>query len=665
MSVKRASGRRLAALAVVALLASVAAQAQERPRLQVESYVVDAELHPQASRLSGRARVTFTALDDISIASFELHNGLRPTRVLDAKGRELNAERVSQDFSVRVSLPEGLANGETTTLTFEYEGVLRSADDSPVYGLNLARITAQGAYLLYAGRWFPTVGYNTSRFAATMNITVPQDWTVAGSSERPARKETAGRGRVTHSFTWGTPSFPGTILAGPLTETAHQISGVEVRTYLRAENQQHSAGLAETAARQYVFFSSLYGPAAAASLSVAELPDDTVPAAWAPGLVALNARAIADPGNYRLLANMVSRQWWGVQVSPATRDDFWIAEGFGRFSEARYVEHAAGPAAYEDAAKDMAVGAMAYDTIPLSSAGRLDVFSPEFQSMVTDKGAMILHMLRWVLGDERFDATLRDFAAAYAGKPASVEDFRRVAEQHYGEQLLWFFSQWLDSTGAPEFRNRYTVFRTPKGFRVVGEIAQDLDLFRMPMELKVDTDGESEMKVIEVVGTQSPYVIETFGRPRVINIDPNNRVLKNSAELRVRASILRGQQMVMQGSLAEALREFQRALDDNKYSSLAHYRVAEVFFLQRNYQAAANAYREALNGDAEPRWTIVWSHIQLGKIFDLTGQRERATNEYRQALQTNDNTQGALDEARRYLAEPYQRERGREMGALR
>jgi len=85
--------------------------------------------------------------------------------------------------------------------------------------------------------------------------------------------------------------------------------------------------------------------------------------------------------------------------------------------------------------------------------------------------------------------------------------------------------------------------------------------------------------------------------------------------------------------------ELNKALEVNKNSSLAHYRVAEVFFLQKNYQASANAYRESLNGDGEPRWTEVWSHLQLGKIFDVTGQRDRAVNEYRQALQTNDNTQ--------------------------
>jgi tetratricopeptide (TPR) repeat protein len=119
---------------------------------------------------------------------------------------------------------------------------------------------------------------------------------------------------------------------------------------------------------------------------------------------------------------------------------------------------------------------------------------------------------------------------------------------------------------------------------------------------------------------------------------------------------MRGQGLIQQGDLAGALSEFNKALEVNKNSSLAHYRIAEVFFMQRNYQSAANAYREALNGDGEPRWTEVWCHIQLGKIFDITGQRERATNEYRQAIQTNDNTQGALDEARKYLQKPYARE---------
>jgi hypothetical protein len=323
----------------------------------------------------------------------------------------------------------------------------------------------------------------------------------------------------------------------------------------------------------------------------------------------------------------------------------------------RYVQSTAGEQAFEDASRDMAVGALAYDNTPLGSAGKLDTFSPEFQSLVTDKGGMIFHMMRWVVGDAAFDKTMKDFMAHFAGKSVTVGDFQTIAEKYHGDKLTAFFSQWVDGTGAPEFKMKYTVYRIRKGFRVVGEINQDLDLFRMPLELKIDTDGQTEMKRIEVSGTDSAFSIETFGKPRRLVLDPNNWVLKNSPDLRLRVAIRRGQELTAQGNLAQALTELNKALDVNRNSSLAHYRIADIFFMQRNYQSAANEFREALNGDGEPRWTEVWSHIMLGKIFDVTGQRERAVNEYRQAIQTQDPTQGALDEARRYLEKPYERER--------
>jgi tetratricopeptide (TPR) repeat protein len=409
--------------------------------------------------------------------------------------------------------------------------------------------------------------------------------------------------------------------------------------------------------QEFTYYITLYGTPLSQRLNLVELPGDTVPYVWAPEIAGLAGPSITEKTNYRLLANAIAHQWCGVSVSPATKDDWWLVDGFSRYSEAMYVENAAGAAGLEEAVKDMSVGALAYDTVPLSSASKLDPFSTEFQSLVTDKGAMILHMLRWVIGEDKYLKTMREFSTQFAGKSASMDDFREIAEKNYGDQLTWFFSQWLDSTGAPEFKVKFTVYRlgSNKGFRVTGEIAQDLDLFRMPVDLKIDTDGKTEDKRIEVVGTNSPFTVETFGRPRRIAVDPDHHVLTNSTDVKLRATIMRGQALVQQGDLPGALTEFNKALDINKNSSLAHYRIADVFFLQRNYQAAANAYRESLNGDGEPRWTEVWSRIQLGKIFDITGQRERAVNEYRQAVQTNDDTFGALDEARKYLQKAYER----------
>ena len=640
-------------LSLFLLLTGAASVAAERPRIHVDDYEINAEIFPATHKLTAHAIVRFTALDDISVAIFELHNGLRPTRVVDAAGHTLSVERVTQDSTVRIALPGGLSKNVATSLTFDYEGVLASADDSPVEGLKLAYIGPETSYLLYAGRWFPTAGYGINRFTSTINVTVPVGMKVAGSGRVAASGTHPVAGKLTFTFNSRKPSFPGTIIAGKFAETT---TGSNVRIFFKPSHKQLAAAYAETAEKEFVYFSSLYGPPPSPLLYVVELPDDTVPSAWAPEIAAIASRAVTEKTNYRLLANTIAHQWWGASVSPATRDDYWLQEGAARYSEVRYVENAAGQAGFEEATKDMSVGALAYDTIPLSSVGKLDPFSSEFQSLTTDKGGMIFHMLRWVVGDPAFNKTMLEFAAKFAGKPATGNDLREVAEANHEDKLTAFFAQWLDGTGAPEFHDKYSVYRVAKGFRVVGEISQDLDLFKMPLQLRIDTDGKSEMQRIDVVGTHSPYAVETFGKPRRITLDPNSWVLKMSPDIKVRIAILRGQQLLAQGDLNEALKEFQRSLESNKNSSLAHYRIAEVFLLQKNYQAAANAYREAISGDGEPRWTEVWGHIQLGKIFDITGQRDRAVAEYRQALQTNDNTQGAQEEARKYLGTPYSKD---------
>jgi tetratricopeptide (TPR) repeat protein len=178
----------------------------------------------------------------------------------------------------------------------------------------------------------------------------------------------------------------------------------------------------------------------------------------------------------------------------------------------------------------------------------------------------------------------------------------------------------------------------------------------MPVELRIETEGNPEDKRVDVMGPSTDFSVDSFGKPKRVIIDPNGRLLRLSPNMHVAVAIRRGEQAAEVGDYPEALKEYQRALEVTRISSLAHYRVAEVFFLQGNYQSAANEFREALSGDLEPKWTEVWSHINLGKIFDITGQRERAINEYTLAIRTKDNTQGAQEEAAKYRQAPYQRQ---------
>ena len=651
--------RLLLLLAAAALAIPGHAFAPARQVLTIRGYVIDAELDPATHHLAAKAVVTFTAPDTADVVTFGFHPALKLTSITDDQGKLLTGDR-SADGSIRVSPATPFVKGQPVHWTFVYDGKITGDDDGPVEGLKLAAIQELESYLLYPARWFPTTGYLTDRFTAEMHIRVPQGMRViaSGFQNGPTTVTLAsGKPGDQYDFNWTRPGFPGTVIAGRFVPPTAANGAANIKTYLTVAHQTAATDLAETAAREMDFFTTTFGQPESGRLAVVELPDDTLPAVWAPELAAISGSRVGDKSGVRLLANTIAHQWWGSEVSPATLNDAWITNGMSRYAELMYLEDENGRTAMENAIQDVSAGALAYDTTPLSSAGRLDPFTPQFQSMTLEKGAMVFHMLRWEIGDKSFKNSLQGALSQFTDKPMRSIDFQKVAEAQSQQQLTAFFAQWVDGTGAPNFVNHFAVYRlgNNKGFRTIGQIEQDLDLFRMPVELRVETDGKTETKRIDVVGSNSQFVVDTFGRPRHISIDPDNWVLKSSPDLQVRVAILKGQQLVAQGDTAAALTEFQKALEANPQSSLADYRIGEVLFEQRNYQASANAYRDALRGDGDPRWTEVWSHIQLGKIFDVTGQRDRAVNEYRQAVQTNDNTQGALNEARLYLQKPYQK----------
>src|ERR1700758_74001 len=167
--------------------------AAEKARLRVDDYQIDATIEPHLHQITARAKVKFTALQDLSVAVFELHNDLRVTKVVDEKNHPLSAERVTQDSTVRVPLPAGLSKDASTTLTFEYDGTLENADNSPVPGLKLAYIGDDTSYLFYAGRWFPVSGLGINCIIPTVHLTVPAHMVAIGSgtssvADAPASK---------------------------------------------------------------------------------------------------------------------------------------------------------------------------------------------------------------------------------------------------------------------------------------------------------------------------------------------------------------------------------------------------------------------------------------------------------------------------------------------
>ncbi len=675
-------------------------------------YEVRASLDAVGQVMNAQAKVDFAAKEAGRVVEVELNQNLRVNSVRNVSGRPVSYDRDdNSSLKLHITLDDTVPAGGKVTLFFDYGGPLSSRMNNPDQGVRMAYIAKDGGYLLLPSRWFPLTDFPSNRYTGIFQIEVPGTMTVVGTGKSAGAPESvtpkfsslpgpppvlgnAKHGapvspmnappppsmeneRMLYTYRVDKPEPAGTFVIAPLQLSPERAEGAAYSIYTPPATANTAPAYADAVAHILDFYNDDFGALPEPGLTVAQLPDGTVDGFAAPGLLLVSARQWSAKPNERLLADLAAHQWWGAQVTPATTSDVWITDGLSRYSEGLFVEQSTGKDGLNKALEDYAVGALMFDdSAPIADAGRLEPGSEEYQSVVVNKGAMVFHMLRAIVGDANFSALLKDFYSRYAGKSARIQDFEQLAETRQAQpapaefklgnapaasaepaSLRPFFTQWLHSTGVPEFNLEYVIYRTKKGFRIVGKAKQNLDVFHMDVEIEVQTEGNPEFKTITISGKESPFTVETFGRPKPngIVIDPHDYILKSSQKLRVRGIIARGESLAGLGRYYDAVQQYQKALEQDRQNALADFRMGEAFFYQRNYAAAAQSFRDALDGatDLTTKWTEVWSHIYLGRIYDIQGDRTRAVNEYSKAKQTADDTGGAQAEAEKSLKKAY------------
>jgi hypothetical protein len=675
-------------------------------------YEVRASLDAVGQVMNAQAKVDFAAGESARVVDVELNQNLRVNSVRDVSGKPVTYDRDDNSgLKLHITLADTVPVGGKVTLFFDYGGPLSSRVNDPSQGVRMAYIAKDGGYLLLPSRWFPLTDFPSNRYTGIFQIEVPGNMTVVGTgtsagapasvipkiTPSPASAPALGNTRhgapvspmsappppsmenerMLYTYRVDKPEAAGTFVIAPLQLSPTRAEGATYSIYTPSASANTAPAYADAIAHVVDFYNDAFGPLPEPGLTVAQLPDGTLDGYAAPGLLLVSARQWLAKPNDRLLADLAAHQWWGAQVSAATPSDVWITDGLSRYSEGLYVEQTLGKDGLNKAIEDYAVGALMFDdSAPIADAGRLQPGSEEYQSVVVNKGAMVFHMLRAIIGEANFNALLKDFYSRYAGKSARVQDFEKLAEASLSQpaptgfkmgnspaasaepsSLRPFFTQWLHSTGVPEFNLEYVVYRTKKGFRIVGKAKQNLDVFHMDVEIEVQTEGNPEFKTITISGKESGFTVETFGRPKPngIILDPHDFILKSSQRLRVRGIIARGEALAGQGRYYDAVQQYQKALEQDRQNALADFRMGEAFFYQRNYAASAQSFRDALDGatDLTTKWTEVWSHIYLGRIYDIQGDRTRAVNEYSKAKQTADDTGGAQAEAEKSQKKAY------------
>jgi tetratricopeptide (TPR) repeat protein len=689
----------------------------------VQHYKIDAELVPTEQLLKARAEVTFVPANETRSAVFEMNGSLTIKRITrigappatpttntprpavrdsrarvikDAKqnikannlGANTNGQNPAveaqtpkstdglqfiqdrqENNNVRVDLGSVVPAKQPVTLLFEYEGALESSQGGPLSSARFAYVGEEGSYLMYPARWFPFHEYIADRATYQISIKVPKGNLVVGYSDSlvspsftvdPKTKAE----QTTYSFSSSKPILPGNFAAGKFIVRSSNLGGITIDFYVKPGDEKWVDHASEVIGKHLEYYSSKFGQYAFGNkLVVAETDEETLETWSGAGVIFLSPRALAS-GIDEKLAREVGYQWWGQAVGLRSFDDIWLSQGLAEFSTLLYLKDNTNEKQFIQALQAEVEKALAFEQAASIRQAplQLEEQNPSYRSVVLYKGALVFNMLRQLMGEEKFDKMLRDYYVKFNGKNLKLEEFEAFASQAAGRSLRFFFGQWVDSTGVPEFRADYTILRTKDGFRVPGTVKQELDTFEMPVEIMLRTESGNERQVLNMKGSSADFDLTSKNSPVEVVVDPDSKILRSSPELREGVIVRRGIEHFREGEFQEAEQQFQAAIKLNRGNSWAWYNLGAVYIAQRNWNKALDAFDQALSGNLRPDWIEVWSYIYRGNCWDMTDQRERAVAEYNKAISNGNNYDNAQATAQGYLAEPFGKKKAAQPG---
>jgi aminopeptidase N len=656
-------------LALLTLALSVRSQQpapqQAASRFDVTNYRIEAQIIPDQHMLRAGADVTFLPLDATRSVVFELNGSLKVESI------EMNGKALTgwvQDAvgvgalgpSVRVDLGQVVPANLPVTLRIRWSGALVSPEGGPLATKRLAYVGTEGSYLMYASRWFPFHDYAADRATSDITFIVPSGLQVAGTSDDPIVAQPSPKeGAVRYHFVHRQPVLIGNFAAGQYINKNLRYANYDLQLYAMPGSEKRLEAYAELTGRVLEFYTKRYGkPLFGNRLVVVQIDDESLDSYSGPGIIFLSSKMFdtTRPVPEEKIEREIAYQWWGQSVGLKSFDDAWLSQGLAEWSAFAFRESTMSAGALDAAQREQQERALTFEqTASIARApSALDDQSAAYASIVFYKGSMVFRMLRETIGRDNFDRLLANYLDTYRGKNASIDDFEKLADKISQENLRYFFAQWVEGTGVPEFTVDYQIIRTRAGkFRTRGTVKQNLETLKMPVELLLRAEGDNQQKIVRIEGRSEDFDFESNGQPLEVVVDPNNKILRMSDDLRVSIIARRGIEQMKEGIYAEAQQQFEAALKLDRSNSWVYYNLGLLFLEQRNWQQALDNLEASLIGNLKPSWIEVWAHIKRGNAYDAKGERNRAVYEYQKAVQSGIDYDNAQAIAKKYLATPY------------
>jgi aminopeptidase N len=496
---------------------------------------------PELDALRYRIRLAFADAGDEISAETEVVFALRAAGVravaLDLAG--LNVDGVTENGraaqfarsggQLRVTLGGDYRAGDLLTLAVKYHG-------SPSDGLYFKR-NKFGDRTVFADNWpdrahfwFPSLDHPSDKAKVEFLVTAPARFDVVANGRLVETRSLQDGRRLTH---WREDvPVPVYCMVFGATEfavvDAGAWEGTRLSHYLFPKDRERGLADHGRALRMLEFYTGLVGPYPYEKLAL-------VQSSTRYGGMENASNIFFDENAYdgsgRLegtVAHEIAHQWFGDSVTESDWHHLWLSEGFATYYGALFFERADGRDKF---LRIMLASRERY----MKDAGAVarPVYDPEVKDLYKllnrnnyEKGGWVLHMLRRVVGDEKFFAGVADYYRTHRDGNALTEDFRRVMELHAGRPLDWFFQQWIYRPGFPAYDAAWSWDESAKRLRLRVRQTQGGEPFRMPLEVEFRDGDSARRETVEVGGREQTFDFKLARRPGAVAVDPDEWVLK-------------------------------------------------------------------------------------------------------------------------------------------
>ncbi len=482
----------------------------DRMGWDILDYVLAVRIDPVAQTVVGRATITAAR---IGTGDLVLH-AAGP----DILGVWVGGEAVTPVVDGQRLILPIVGDSATVVVDWTYDGVYPT-------GIQWGRDVVYSFHEPTGARvWLPVYDSPADKATLTWEVTAPTGWKVAANGRYQAA-DTSVPGWITWRYRMDQPiaTYLMTVHLADYVLTVTD-GEIPVYTWAYADRWEEAEETFATTPEMLAHFSELYAP----------YPFEIYGNAMAPfggamehtTCVTFSEDLVGHPDGELVNAHELGHHWWGDDVTLGSWDDIWLNEGFATYTEALWYEHVYGQEGLTEYAVYLSDAFFEWQSLE----GRFPVYDPLYMwgGVVYDKGGLVVHMLRGVLGDERFFAALAAYEAEHHLGTAVTTDLIASVEASSGEELGWFFDQWVYGIGEPTYTWSWAAEPDGVGgWQLDLSIAQDLPEFRMPVPVRITfADGSTEDVTLLVEGESVASTLCVEREPVSVALDPDHWVLR-------------------------------------------------------------------------------------------------------------------------------------------